>query len=116
MEIQDVNLLLLEYASGNFSKRGKLSGERDELDALVSGINMLGEELEDSTVSKKYFMSIFNAVQDMIIVTDKNGFVQNMNKSALRFLGYSQDENYSLIAGDFFQINQNLFFFRSKKN
>lgn len=100
MHIEDLNLLLLEYATGKYSRRGKISDKRDELDALISGINMLGEELQDSTISKNYFMSIFNAVNDMIIVIGKNGRIQNMNKATYRFLGYTSEKSISLELDD----------------
>lgn len=115
MLIEDVNQLLLQYASGNFSKRGIVTGTRDDMDALISGINMLGEELQDSTVSKNYFMSVFNAVNDMIIVLEKNNRVHNMNRAAYRFLGYSETAELSMKLEDFFSDRSEPVFIQLKK-
>jgi len=115
MQIEELNLLLLEYATGNYSRRGKISDDRDEMDALVCGINMLGEELQDSTISKNYFISIFNAVNEMIIVLGKNGEIQNLNNATYRFLGYTKDKTISLELEDFLCDKSEPVFFQLKK-
>ena len=38
---------IVELASGNLSARLEPSGKRDQIDALISGINLLAEELQD---------------------------------------------------------------------
>jgi PAS domain S-box-containing protein len=68
-----INRLLTEYALGNFSKKIMLSSELDEIDSFIACINMLGEELKESTISKNYFDDIFNSVSDMIFVLDTKG-------------------------------------------
>ncbi len=68
-----INTLLTEYALGNFGKKIRLSSELDEVDSFISCINMLGEELKESTISKNYFNNIFNSVSDMIFVLDLQG-------------------------------------------
>jgi PAS domain S-box-containing protein len=68
-----INRLLTEYALGNFGKKIRLSSQLDEIDSFIACINMLGEELRDSTISKNYFDNIFSSVSDMIFVLDLNG-------------------------------------------
>jgi PAS domain S-box-containing protein len=68
-----INKLLTEYALGNFSKKISLSPQLDEVDSFIACINMLGEELRDTTISKNYFDNIFSSVSDMIFVLDLNG-------------------------------------------
>ncbi|WP_317897297.1 sensor histidine kinase [Aurantibacillus circumpalustris] len=43
----------MSYAQLDFSKKTEVLGNEDVLDAIGAGINMLGEELENSTVSLK---------------------------------------------------------------
>ena len=41
----EISNLLIEYAAGNYTVKGKLSEKQDEVDMIIQGINMLGEEL-----------------------------------------------------------------------
>lgn len=68
-----INRLLTEYALGNFGKKIRLSSQLDEIDSFIACINMLGEELRDTTISKNYFDNVFSSVSDMIFVLDLNG-------------------------------------------
>ncbi len=43
--------VMMSLANLEYSKKAKLSDKSDYIDALAAGINMLGEELKDSTVS-----------------------------------------------------------------
>jgi len=44
--LKEINLRLSEYSLGKFDKRLTLSPRLDDIDAIISGINMLGEELK----------------------------------------------------------------------
>lgn len=81
---REINNVLIAFAGGNFTKRGKISNQLHSTDAVMNGINMLGEELESSTVTKNYFLSIFNAVPDLVFVLNSNGVITNFNRSAER--------------------------------
>ena len=50
-QVQRINEVVLSYAKLDFSKRAEIEGSDDIIDALAAGINMLGEELQHSTVS-----------------------------------------------------------------
>jgi PAS domain S-box-containing protein len=63
----------------------------DEVDAFISGVNMLGEELKEKTISRDYFNNIFNSVSDMVFVLDKQGKIENINHSVTDHLKYSLD-------------------------
>ncbi len=76
-----INRQLTEYALGNFKKKLKPSQRLDEVDAFISCINMLGEELKETTISKNHFNNIFNSVSDMIFVLDTKGKIQNTSLS-----------------------------------
>jgi two-component system NarL family sensor kinase len=50
---------------------------------------MLGEELEDRTISRDYFTAIFNRSFNMIFVFDEQQNIIDANTSALQILGHS---------------------------
>lgn len=78
---EELSNLLIEYSAGNYSAQGKISEHNDEVDMIISGINMLGEELLATNVDKDYFLSIYNAVTDLIIITDNDGIIEDVNNS-----------------------------------
>jgi len=84
-----INKLLSEYSLGNFDKKLGMSSRMDEVDAFISGVNMLGDELKDKTISRDYFNNIFNSVSDMVFVLDKEGKIENINSSVTNHLGYA---------------------------
>jgi len=44
--LTNISTLLADYSKGNFSKTMEVSDELDEIDSIIMGINMLGEELK----------------------------------------------------------------------
>lgn len=80
--------LLVSYSLGEFDKKLPLSSRRDEVDAFIAGVNMLGEELKERTISRDYFNSIYDSVSDMVFVLNKQGKIQNINKSVTEHLEY----------------------------
>jgi len=84
--------LLLAYANGNFDKKVGMSRRMDEVDAFIAGVNMLGEELKDKTISRDYFNNIFNSVSDMVFVLDTKGQIEDINTSVTTLLGYPLDD------------------------
>lgn len=106
MNLEDIQELLLSYAEGNYQKKIAISEDRNEKDTIISGINMLGEELEASTVSKEFFKSIYNAISDIIIVTDINGVITHVNKASLISLKLSETD---LVGKNFRTILNNAF-------
>lgn len=90
--IQQINDLLINYSLGNFDAKVELSKKLDDIDAFISGVNMLGEELKSTTISKNYFNNIFHAVSDLLIVLNMNGTVKMINKSASQILNTSEEE------------------------
>jgi PAS domain S-box-containing protein len=84
-----INRLLSEYSLGNFNKKLRISSKMDEVDAFIMGVNMLGDELKDKTISRDYFNNIFNSVSDMVFVLNKQGTIENINTSVSSHLGYN---------------------------
>src|SRR5688572_3259499 len=87
--LKKINRVLSEYSLGEFDKRLEISPELDEIDAFMAGINMLGEELKTTTISRNYFNNIFHSVSDMLFVLNEKGEVTDMNNSVCVQLGYS---------------------------
>jgi len=90
--LKEINSRLIEYSRGHFNKRIKITDKKDELDGISNGINMLGEELNDATISKIYFNSIFNSLSEMVFILNKKGIIQDVNKAGERKLQFSKNE------------------------
>jgi|KBSSwiS6_1023812.scaffolds.fasta_scaffold03951_3 PAS domain S-box-containing protein len=84
-----INKLLIAYSVGNFDKKLAMSKRMDEVDAFIAGVNMLGEELKEKTISRNYFNNIFNSVSDMVFVLGKQGRIENINQSVTDLLQYN---------------------------
>lgn len=89
---EEIYRLIIELASGNFGYRLEPSDREDEMDAIIAGINMLGEELQASVVSRDYLTSMFEGVVDMLIVLNPDGSIQNINSTAAKLLAYPKQE------------------------
>ncbi|MDX2197002.1 MAG: histidine kinase [Cytophagales bacterium] len=85
---KQINELIISYSLGDFSQKINPSLQRDPIDSIISGINMLGEELNASTISKLYFNNIFDSVSDMIMVLNHQGTITNINLKVTEILGY----------------------------
>lgn len=86
--LKDIRKRLIHYATGKFEGHPLLISSRlDEIDAIMTGINILGEELRSVTISRNYFNNIFNSVSDMVFLVNGKGIVQDMNKAAIEFTG-----------------------------
>ncbi|MEL7146399.1 MAG: response regulator [Bacteroidota bacterium] len=90
--IDEISRLIFEVANGNFDYKLKQSDEEDEIDGLIEGINMLGEELKASTVSKDFIESIYRGVADTLIILRPDLSIERVNDSALGILHYTAQE------------------------
>jgi len=91
-QIDRINNLLEELASGNFSYREESDGKSSELASIIEGINSLGEELEASTVSRDYLDNIYRGVVDMLIILQPDNTISGLNESVTTYLGYEPQE------------------------
>jgi PAS domain S-box-containing protein len=90
--IEEISKLIIEIASGNFDAQGMASDDLDDLDAIVTGINMLGEELKASTVSRDYLKSIFRGIVDMMIILNPDDTIREINQPVTDILLYKEDD------------------------
>ena len=80
--LDEINFRLSEYSRGKFDGELVISDKLDEVDAIMNGINMLGEDLKAITISRDYFNNIFHAVSDMVFIISAAGVIRDVNKSA----------------------------------
>lgn len=85
-------ILITEVANGNFDYQIETSDTGDEMDAVIAGINMLGQELKSSTVSRDFMQSIYRGVVDMLLILNPDFTIRSVNESVEEALGYRQDE------------------------
>lgn len=90
--IEEIITLIAEVANGNFDYKIDASGTGDELDAVISGVSMLGQELKNSTVSRDFMQSIYQGVVDMLLVLDTDFTIRNVNEALVDLLGLTQAE------------------------
>ncbi|MEL6560010.1 MAG: response regulator [Bacteroidota bacterium] len=90
--IDEISRLIFEVANGNFDYKINLSDNDDELDGLIGGINMLGEELKASTVSKDFIESIYKGVVDTLVILRPDLSIERVNDAALKSLNYQANE------------------------
>jgi PAS domain S-box-containing protein len=90
--LEKINNLLINYSLGNFDYKMLPTDNFDEIDAFICNINMLGEELKSSMISRDYFNNVFNSVSDMLLVLNKDGIITSVNKTVVDVLKYSSNE------------------------
>lgn len=83
---------LLAYSHGDFTKKLEISDQLDTLDSIMSGINMLGEELEETTIKRDFFNSAFHSITDSLVVIDNIGSIIDFNESFVVLMEYKKEE------------------------
>ncbi|MDF9796902.1 PAS domain S-box-containing protein [Catalinimonas alkaloidigena] len=90
--IEDINNMIIKIASGDFDHKIEISDSFDEIDAIVSGINMLGEELKATVIAKNYLKSIFEGIVDMLIIFDEHFLIKEVNNKVTEILGIDESQ------------------------
>jgi len=80
-----------QIAAGDLSARAEIS-TNDEIKDLAVSFNKMTEELERTTVSRDYIVSIISNMNDTLIVTSEEGIIEMTNKAGLDLLGYEEQE------------------------
>lgn len=86
-----------EVGDGDLSRRIELK-TKDELANLADTFNKMAENLSKSMVSRSYVNNIIQSMGEMLIVTDRSGSIQIVNKAVGEKLGFDPDD----LAGDCF--------------
>ncbi|TXK52164.1 response regulator [Pontibacter qinzhouensis] len=90
--IEDIISLIAEVANGNFDYQIEATETGDELDAIISGISMLGQELKSSTVSRDFMQSIYQGVVDMLVILNPDLTVRAVNEAFEELLDLKEEE------------------------
>lgn len=77
--------------TGNLAHRTRVQG-RDEIGQLAEAFNRMTENLERTTVLKRYVDNIISSMVDALVVAHPDGTIQLVNKAALGLLGYAEGE------------------------
>ncbi|MDX5419624.1 MAG: response regulator [Hymenobacteraceae bacterium] len=88
--IEEIITLIAEVANGNFDYKLEVSETGDEMDAVIAGISMLGQELKNSTVSRDFMQSIYQGVVDMLLVLNTDFTIRNVNAAFEEATGYKE--------------------------
>lgn len=95
--------LIAEVANGNFDYQLNVSEAGDELDAIISGVSMLGQELKSSTVSRDFMQSIYQGVVDMLLVLNTDYTIRNVNEAFEEITGFKEADLVGLHVAELFQ-------------
>ena len=95
--------VIYEFAGGNLMARGAISEKNDDIDALITGINILGEELgayiaelkkaeEQLLASKEKFRNLVETTNDWVWELDETGALTYVSPKMKDMLGYEVRE------------------------
>lgn len=76
IRLQEINQVIQSIASRNFTVRAEVTSKVDMLDALATGVNMLAEELDASTVGLEYVDARIEEILDVIQKTARGDFTK----------------------------------------
>jgi two-component system, NarL family, sensor histidine kinase NreB len=80
-KFQQVEELIVKLSNREFDNLPDIETNDGVFVALKENLIMLGEELNETTVSKEYFQNIFNSVPEIILITDAKGRIITGNSS-----------------------------------
>ncbi|MDH5398369.1 MAG: ATP-binding protein [Cyclobacteriaceae bacterium] len=84
--------MLIAISNRNFDIRLDVLSEDDEFDGLATGLNLLSEELQASSVSIEFLHDILNSMFEFLFILDNHGNVLETNAAVKNKLGYKPDE------------------------
>ncbi|MFT2007919.1 response regulator [Pontibacter sp. 13R65] len=90
--IEEIITLIAEVANGNFEYEIEASETGDELDAIIAGVSMLGQELKSSTVSRDFMQSIYQGVVDMLVILNPDMTVRTVNEAFEELLELKEED------------------------
>ena len=103
--LAELSELLASYSNGDFSAQGRISENFDALDTIISGINMLGEEIHERAISRDFMTSVFKAVKDLLFTVDAYGLITECNEAAEYGLGLGKEKIIGQDLKSFFQFS-----------
>lgn len=92
VNVDEIGEIIIAFANGDLSRRLQVSENRDDRDTIIDGINMLGEELEKTTISRDYFMNIYNSVSEILIFISVDSKIIDINLATEKVLNKSLND------------------------
>lgn len=92
--LRKIQKVLLEMGAGNFFYRIKRSSKTDAVEALISSMNMIGEEVEEVLVHQGY-VNAHSTIKHIVLMNfmiDSNGKIQALNQQASTILFFSKED------------------------
>jgi rsbT co-antagonist protein RsbR len=84
--------VIIALVSFDYQKKAYVSDRNDVFDGMAAGLNMLGEELSVTTVSKAHVDNIIESMSDLLVVTDRDARIRTVNQAACDLVGCPRDE------------------------
>lgn len=75
---------------------------KDEIGLLAHNLNLMADELKNTTVSKEHLDNIVNLMGDMLFVIDQHGIILEFNARVEKLMGYHAEE---LLGTDFIKLS-----------
>ncbi|PRP93609.1 PAS domain-containing protein [Enhygromyxa salina] len=83
-ELMEVIVALVSF---DYARKAAISDTNDVFDGMAAGLNMLGEELSVSTVSRAHVTNILESMDDAVFVVDAAGVIATANGAAGKLAG-----------------------------
>ena len=81
LRIEQMLQQIVRFANSDYQARGTISEKGDELDAIIIGLNTLGEELESKTKFIKENEKRINSIMEALINTTQLDFSKKLEIS-----------------------------------
>ena len=104
--LDEILNVIMAISSLDYTKRAPVNDEGNIFDAIASGLNMLGEELRASTVSKDYVDNILRSMNDTLVVVSPDGNILTVNDATCAMLEYKEEELVGQPVGKIFSEEQ----------
>ena len=72
--IEEINNVISQLAAGKLNARGKTVGNNDDLDGIITGLNMLAEELNETHISVIQAEKRLTEIEDVIVAISSRDF------------------------------------------
>jgi PAS domain S-box-containing protein len=114
-EFEQVQKLIVKLSNREFDQLQGAGDDTEALPAFIENLVMLGEELNETTVSKEYFQDIFNSVPDIVLITNARGQILTANTAMDKLRGILQADYTNEGFNDYFSFSDNRNAFASLK-
>ncbi|KIG18598.1 RsbR, positive regulator of sigma-B [Enhygromyxa salina] len=90
--LEELLEVVVALVSFDYARKATISDSNDVFDGMAAGLNMLGEELSSSTVSRDYVTNIIESMTDAVIVADPEGIIATANGATSTLVGRPSED------------------------